>query len=58
MKFKLLILLLFLLSSCNTSNSPTFGPVSQADFQQRFLEDIRDEQQQILFYSRAIWYPE
>ncbi len=57
MYFKLLIPLLFLLSACGTTNSPTFGPVDDDQFEQQFLHNIKEREQQILFYSRAIWYP-
>ena len=63
-KYKLLFTVLFstlLLISCansgNLSVSPTFGPVQEEEFQNIFLDSITEDQQEIIFYSRAIWYP-
>lgn len=51
----------WLLSSCsysgNLSFNPSFGPVQEENFQTVFLESISEDQQEIIFYSRAIWYP-
>ena len=49
--------LLLLLVACGTTHNPTFGPINEDIFQAVFLTSIGDQQQQILFYSRAIWYP-
>ncbi len=58
-KFKqyLLPTLLLILVACGTTHSPTYGPINEDVFQDVFLTSIGDQQQQILFYSRAIWYP-
>lgn len=63
-KFKSLFAVLFftlLLISCAKSGNlfvnPTFGPVQEEEFQNVFLESITEDQQEIIFYSRAIWYP-
>ncbi len=58
--FTVLFFTLFLFSCANSGSlsvSPTFGPVQEDDFQSVFLESIVEEQQEIIFYSRAIWYP-
>ena len=47
---------IFLVSCANISSS-TYGPVANDDFQNRFLASVKDEQQNVVFYSRAIWYP-
>ena len=60
-KFKSLFAVLFftlLLISCAKSGNlfvnPTFGPVQEEEFQNVFLESITEDQQEIIFYSRAI----
>jgi len=58
--FTVLFFTLLLISCANSGNlsvSPTFGPVQEEDFQSVFLESITENQQEIIFYSRAIWYP-
>jgi len=49
------LLLFFLLNSGSLIASPTFGPVQEEEFERVFLDSIA-EQQEIIFYSRAIWY--
>lgn len=44
-----------LFAACASTNNPTFGPVKEDNFQDTFLESIADDQE-IIFYSRAIWY--
>lgn len=58
--FSILFFVLFLISCSSAGNlsfSPTFGPVQEESFQTVFLESIAADQQEIIFYSRAIWYP-
>jgi hypothetical protein len=45
------------LAACASTNSPSFGPIQDDAFQNIFLQDIAEDQQKIIFYSRAIWYP-
>ena len=45
------------LYACTGANNPTYGPIQEDIFQQAFLESIVDKQQEVIFYSRAIWYP-
>ncbi len=52
----ILILIIFLFA-CVGTNNPTYGPVRDENFQNTFLESITDNQQEVIFYSRAIWYP-
>ncbi len=53
----LCILLSIFLISCTSISSSTYGPIADSDFQNIFISSINDNQQEILFYSRAIWYP-
>ena len=53
----LVLIFIILLQSCASITSPTYGPVQDEGFQNAFLESIADDQQQVVFYSRAIWYP-
>ena len=55
-KLFILALVLFLCSCANTKNL-TYGPVQDENFQNVFLESITNNQQEVIFYSRAIWYP-
>lgn len=55
--FIYVIAFLLLVSSCSTMKSQTYGPVSDENFKDVFLNSVQNEQQEILFYSRAIWYP-
>ncbi len=52
----ILTLILFLCACASTKN-PTYGPVQDENFQSVFLESLADDQQEVIFYSRAIWYP-
>ena len=53
-----IICITFSLAACaSTSLNPTFGPVKKDNFQSVFSESIAEDQQQVIFYSRAIWYP-
>lgn len=49
------VLLLFACASVTTNT--TFGPIQEENFQSIFLESIAEDQQDVIFYSRAIWYP-
>lgn len=54
----IIISITLLLTACaSTSLNPTFGPVQEDNFQSVFAEGISENQQDIIFYSRAIWYP-
>ena len=53
----LISIILLMLCACGTPGNPTFGPITQDDFQEQFLVSVEDKHQQIVFYSRAIWYP-
>lgn len=55
--FIYVIAFLLLSSSCGTIKSPTYGPVNDENFKDVFLNSVQINQQEILFYSRAIWYP-
>lgn len=58
--FSILFFVLFLISCSSAGNfsfSPTFGPIQEESFQTVFLESITEDQQEIIFYSRAILYP-
>lgn len=61
MKFRnlLFIYLFFLIifSACGTIKSPTYGPVGEDNFEDVFYNNITTDQEDLLFYSRAIWYP-
>ena len=50
-----LSVVLFVTSCANISTS-TYGPIANDDFQNIFLAGIDDSQEEIVFYSRAIWY--
>jgi len=50
------LLLIIFANPGNLSAGPTFGPVQEEGFESIFLESIA-KQQEIIFYSRAIWYP-
>ncbi len=60
-KFKSLFIIFsstFLLFACaSVSTNSTFGPIQEDSFQAIFLESLAEEEQDIIFYSRAIWYP-
>lgn len=43
--------------ACSSITNPTFGPVQEENFQNIYLENIVEDQQEVIFYSRAIWYP-
>jgi hypothetical protein len=48
----------FLVLACTSATTnPSFGPIQDDKFQDVFLESIDEDQQDIIFYSRAIWYP-
>lgn len=48
----------FLIFACaSATTNPSFGPVQEDDFQNIFTESLAEDQQDIIFYSRAIWYP-
>ena len=46
-----------LLVACASVTNPSFGPIKEDNFQNIFLESIAEDQQEVIFYSRAIWYP-
>ncbi|MEJ2114835.1 MAG: hypothetical protein P8X88_01990 [Gammaproteobacteria bacterium] len=46
-----------LLVACASVANPTFGPIKEDSFPDFFLESIAEDQQEVFFYSRAIWYP-
>ncbi len=52
----LLISIILLLEACASYTNPAFGPVKEENFQEIFLENIVEGEQEIIFYSRAIWY--
>jgi hypothetical protein len=53
-----IIYITFLLTACaSTSSNPTFGPIKEDNFQSVFAESIEEDQHDVIFYSRAIWYP-
>lgn len=53
-----IICVTFFLTACaSTSSNPTFGPVKGDNFQSIYAESIGVDAQEIIFYSRAIWYP-
>lgn len=43
--------------ACESIANQTFGPIKEDNFQNIFLESIAEDQQEVIFYSRAIWYP-
>lgn len=45
------------LACASVSLNPTFGPVKEESFQTIFSKSINEDQQEVIFYSRAIWYP-
>jgi hypothetical protein len=48
----------FLVVACaNVITNPSFGPIQDDNFQVVFSDSIDEDQQDIIFYSRAIWYP-
>lgn len=49
--------LIITVTACSTFESPTYGPIQANYFQDVFLQDIQITNQEIIFYSRAIWYP-
>ena len=49
--------ILLLISACGTTFGPNYGVIKQNDFQDVFMSGLSDQQQEILFYSRAFWYP-
>lgn len=51
------ICIALLLMACSSITNPTFGPVQEENFQNIYLENIVEDQQEVIFYSRAIWYP-
>ena len=55
-KLFILALVLFLCACASTKNL-TYGPVEDENFQNVFLDSIAAENQEVIFYSRAIWYP-
>lgn len=57
--FTVLFFILLLFSCANSGDqsvSPTFGPVQDEEFPSVYLESLTENQQEIIFYSRAIWY--
>ena len=51
-------ILIFTVTACSTYVSPTYGPIQENNFQDVFLQNIQITNQEVLFYSRAIWYPD
>ena len=51
------VLLIVFLNACTSTNNPTYGPIQNENFETVILETIDNNQQEIIFYSRAIWYP-
>ena len=50
--------IIFYLTACaSVSLSPTFGPIQEDDFQNIISESLNEDVQDVIFYSRAIWYP-
>lgn len=60
-RFTFLILLSvvfsFFSSSCSSISVSNYGPIANDDFQSIYLATIADDQQEVVFYSRTIWYP-
>ena len=51
------LILIALVNACSSINNPTYGPVKDGNAQNVLLESIADDTQEVVFYSRAIWYP-
>ncbi|MFK7815122.1 MAG: hypothetical protein AB8B92_02200 [Gammaproteobacteria bacterium] len=50
--------IVFLLFACaSVTTNTTFGPIQEDNFQSIFLESLVEDQQDVIFYSRAIWFP-
>ena len=56
-KKSFILMLVLFLCSCASTNNPTYGPVQDENFHNVFLDSIANDQQEVIFYSRAIWYP-
>jgi len=44
-----------LILACASVGNPTYGPIKEDSFQDTYLSGVT-ENQQVIFYSRAIWY--
>lgn len=44
------------LSACSSTTSPSFGPIKDEDFQAIISNSILENDEEIIFYSRAIWF--
>jgi|GEM_PF-2381358 len=53
----IIIFITIFLTSCASISNPTFGPIQEENFPSVFAEIIEVDQQEVIFYSRAIWYP-
>lgn len=48
----------FIIFACASATiNPAFGPIKEENFQDIFAESINEDSQDVIFYSRAIWYP-
>ena len=45
-----------LLFACSSTTSPSFGPVKDDQFQTIISENFLEDEEEIIFYSRAIWF--
>ena len=45
------------ISACGTTGNPNYGVIDNNNFPEVFMSGITDKKQEIIFYSRAIWYP-
>jgi len=52
----LLIIMLCLLAACSSTTSSSYGPIKDDNFQEVIAENVIGSTEQIVFYSRAIWF--
>jgi len=50
------ILLLSFLNACSSATNSSFGPIKQDNFQTEISENVVGQNEEVIFYSRAIWH--
>lgn len=48
--------MLSVLTACSNTTSSSYGPIKDDNFQEVIAENITSSGEQVVFYSRAIWY--
>ena len=46
----------FFLYACSATSNPSFGPIKEDNFQTIISNSILEDNEDVIFYSRAIWF--